>query len=182
MDMNTVRNGIESQFIGFADGLTRFYSAASQPHGEGINVMVSAGSIPIFAHGRATEFSPPNDKGILEQPASLEIFHQRRLALVNFTTNLFKVALKILSRTAMAVPVGMIELHEANTSFHQPSGQEAIVGERRFVLFDAVKLERGIAFTGKVDQVRRARLHYCCTIVRRDPGCDFRVSRLDQVL
>src|ERR1043165_400309 len=146
MDMNTVRNGIESQFIGFADGLTRFYSAASQPHGEGINVMVSAASIPIFAHGRATEFSPPNDKGILEQSASLEIFHKRGLALGNFTTHFFKVALEILSRTAMAVPVRMIELHEANTSFHQASSEEAIAGERRFIFFNTVKLERGIAF------------------------------------
>ena len=65
MDMDPVRNWIESEFIGFSYRLARLYAASCQPHRESVDMMVPACFFPRFAHGSSAKFTTPNDKRVV---------------------------------------------------------------------------------------------------------------------
>jgi hypothetical protein len=44
-------------------------AAAGQPHGEGVDVVVAADAVAIFAHRGAAELAAPDDERVVEQPA-----------------------------------------------------------------------------------------------------------------
>src|SRR5215475_2361293 len=104
--------------------------------------MIAAGRVAVLTHWRSTEFSTPDHKRVFEQTARFQVLHQRGLTLVHLSADFLKVALQILTRTAVAIPVGMIELHEAHAALNQPPGQQAVSREGSLVLFDSVKSER----------------------------------------
>ena len=53
-------------------------SAAGEPHGEGVDMMIATGRFADFAHRRAAELAAPNDDRVVEQASLLQIAHQRR--------------------------------------------------------------------------------------------------------
>ncbi len=45
--------------------------------------MVAAGGVAVLAHGGPAEFAAPDDEGVFEQPALLQIGHEGGLPLVH---------------------------------------------------------------------------------------------------
>src|SRR5436309_2307868 len=119
--MDAVDNGIETEFVGFAHGAAGFDAAASEPHGEGIDVVVAASGVAILAHRSAAKFAAPDDQGVLEQAARLQVFDQRSLGLVDLPADFLEIALEVFAGSAVAVPIGVIELDEADAAFDEPS-------------------------------------------------------------
>jgi hypothetical protein len=58
-----------TKFIRFPIERTAFSSAASQPDGEAIRIVIP--TIAALGKGRAPKFSGPNNQSLLEQPALL---------------------------------------------------------------------------------------------------------------
>src|SRR6476620_850556 len=101
--------------------------------------MIAAGGVAIFTHGSAAKFAAPDDQGVFEKAARLEVFDERCLSLIDFAANFFEVALEIFAGAPVTVPVGMIELDEANAAFDEAAGEKAIAGERWFIRLNTVK-------------------------------------------
>src|SRR5690606_17974447 len=73
----------------------------------------------------ASELTAPDDEGVVEQAAALEIDDKRGAGLVRESG----LVADALGESAMMIPVAMDELHEANTAFHKAACEEAVVGE-----------------------------------------------------
>src|SRR5881396_543661 len=84
-------------------------------------------------------------------------------------------AFRSFTRAAWAVPVGVVKLHEPHAAFDEPAREKTVSRKRRLARFDAIQFKGRLAFTGQIDQFRRARLHAAGHLVSRDPGVDFRV-------
>src|SRR6185436_18173402 len=112
---------------------------SGQPHGESVDMMVATGSVAVLAHRGPSEFAAPNHKCVCEKATGFQVFNQRSLSLVHFAADFFKIALEILTGTAMAVPIRVIELHEPDAAFDQPPSEQAIARERRLIFLDAIQ-------------------------------------------
>ena len=75
--------------------------------------MISADTLPIFTHRGAAEFAAPDDEG--------------GARLVDIFADLFEVAVEVLAGTAVAVPVGVVKLHEAGAAFDEAAGVEPVL-------------------------------------------------------
>ena len=74
MHVKSILDGMESDFVGAADGLSTANSAAGHPHGKAVGVMIP--SVPFFAHGGTTEFAAPDHQSRVEQSALLKVCQQ----------------------------------------------------------------------------------------------------------
>ena len=75
------------------------------------------------------------------------------------------------------VPVGMIELNKAHSSFHETPRQQAVSGKARFLwILDSIQVERLFAFSTRIHQFRCAGLHSIGHFVRIDASCNFFVT------
>ena len=72
VDVQPVLHGVQADVVGGADGAAAANASAGDPHGEAVGVVVAA--VPLFAHGRAAEFAPPDDERVVEEAAPLQIF------------------------------------------------------------------------------------------------------------
>jgi len=113
-------------------------AAAGEPHGEGVDVMVAADGDADLAHGRAAEFAAPDDERVFEEAALLEVEDEGGAGLIDVEADFLEVAVQIFAGAAVAVPVGVIELDEADAALDQSAGEEAVDGERRLAGLDAV--------------------------------------------
>ena len=71
----------------------------------------------------------------------------------------------------------MEQLDEADASFGQPSGQQAVGCKRPVAALGAVEIQHVLGFIGDVDQLGNAGLHPECQLVLADPGRDLEGSR-----
>src|SRR5947209_927214 len=101
--------------------------------------MVSASRIAVLAHRGPAKLPTPDHQRIVQESARFQILDQRRLALVHLAANFLEVALQIFAGAAMAVPVGMIELHKPNTAFNQAPCQQTISRKGWLGLIDTIK-------------------------------------------
>ena len=58
-------------------------------------MMIAAGGIAVFAHRGAPKLATPNDKGIIQQTAFFEVFHQRGLALIHLAADFLEIPLQV---------------------------------------------------------------------------------------
>src|SRR5438270_5322434 len=123
MDADLVCRGIEAELVRFAQSDARLNSAAGEPHGEAIRVMI-ASIIAALDHGGPAKFTAPDYQGILEHVALLEIFDQRRAGLIG----VLAVLLEIGGEIDVLVPGFVKELDEAHAALDQPSRQETVIG------------------------------------------------------
>ena len=182
MHVTPVLDRAETQFVGLPKNAPGLHAAAGKPHGESVNVMIAAGGLAVFAHGCAPEFTAPDHQRVVKQAAGFQVFHQGRLPLVHVAADLLKIALQILTRPAVAVPVGVVKLHEPHAAFDEPAREKTVSRKRRLARFDAIQFKGRLAFSGEIDQLRRTRLHAAGHFVSRDPGVDSRVTGLDRAL
>ena len=88
MHVDTVLYRIIAQLVGFTDRDAGFHTAAGQPHGERFDMMISSQEIAGFALGRAAEFAAPDNKCIIEDSPTFEIFDQSCRGLVHLLAQL----------------------------------------------------------------------------------------------
>ena len=67
----------EAQVVDLADGLAGFDAASGEPHREIVDVMVAADRFAHLPHRGAPELAAPDDQGVIEQAALLEVLDQR---------------------------------------------------------------------------------------------------------
>ena len=77
VDVQTILDGMQTDFVRATDDSPTFHTAACHPHGKSVGIVVA--TVPFFAHWRPTKFAAPNDERFVEQSALLEIAEQNRL-------------------------------------------------------------------------------------------------------
>src|SRR5437764_11509438 len=82
LDMEPVLDGGAAELVGLADAGAALDAAAGQPHGEAVRVMIAAGPFLELGGGLAAELAPPDDQGLVEQAAALEVLDQAGDGLV----------------------------------------------------------------------------------------------------
>ena len=92
--------------------------------------MVASGGLlgvagAVLTKGGASEFASPNDEGVFEQTAFLQVLNEGGGWGVGVDALLFELGEKV----AVLVPSGMHELNEAGPAFQKAAGGQAIVGE-----------------------------------------------------
>ena len=107
---------------------------------------------------------------------------ERGLGLIDLAATRDKINFQVFAGTAVAVPVGVIQLDETGAALDEATGEQTISGEGGFIFFDAVKFQRGLALAAKVDQFRRTRLHATSHLVGGDARVNLGIAGGDGVL
>ena len=115
--MHFILRHIESKLVCLTQGEAGFHAATSEPHGEGVRVVIPA-VIATLNHGRAAKLTAPDHNGILQQAALLQIQHQRSARLVRQTA----LGLQSTRESAVVIPCLMEELHKADTALDKAAG------------------------------------------------------------
>ena len=86
VDVNRVFRGLEAEFVRRAMSVTTAHAATGQPHGETVVVVIPPVDLACirsllgeFNGGCASEFTSPDDEGLIEKAALFEIFQGRRV-------------------------------------------------------------------------------------------------------
>jgi hypothetical protein len=121
----------EAEVVGAAVGDAGLDAAAGEPHRVGVLVVVAPGLGARAVAGdalpqrRAAELPAPDDQRVVEQPALLEVRHQRGHALVDVAALVGQAPAQI----GVVIPVGVVQLHQPHAALDEPPGQQAVVGE-----------------------------------------------------
>ena len=142
--------------------------AAGHPDREALDVVVAAGPL---GHRRPAELAAPDDQGLVEHAALLEVLDQGGGAAVDLGGGPADVALEV----AVVVPVAVIELDEPDAALGQAAGQQAVRGEGAVAPLGAVEVEDVLRLVRDVHQLGDARLHPEGRLVGADPGGDLGV-------
>ena len=120
VDVDTVFDSAETQFVRLANDRAGLHPAASQPDRKSVDVMVASGGFAVLAHWCATEFAAPDHERVFQESACFEVFDERGLSLIDVATNFFEIGLEIFAWPAVAVPVRVIKLHETDAALDEP--------------------------------------------------------------
>src|SRR6266496_2032274 len=177
VDVDFVLGRLESELIGGAVDVTAAHAAPGHPHAEPIVIMVPAINFACVAAGGGqlhgwcpTEFTSPDDQGVVQQAALLEILKQGADGLVA----LFGQAAVIDLDVVVVVPglTGAVPyLHEPNAPFDQAAGDQDLSGLSPF----AVHFADVLRFAAEVKSVRGIHLHPISQFKGLDAGFDLRV-------
>src|SRR5579871_3276806 len=96
MDADALLHGAKAKLIGGADGLAALDSAAGQPHGEPIWIVIA--SLSALRHRRAAKLATPYHQRRIEQAALLEIGEKRRDGTIHVSAHLFVIAVDVVVR------------------------------------------------------------------------------------
>ena len=174
VDMNLVFHRMQSEFVGFADDLSAFYSATSHPHGEPGRVVIPP--VSFLAHRGTAKFTAPDDEGFVQKPSGFEVSDKTDYGQVDLLTKPGVVALHL----GMAIPLAsgsVIELYEANPPLHQSAGEEALLAEDLCVpLIQAVERLGSRRLLLKVNRFGGVHLHVGGKLITADAGFQFTVG------
>ena len=126
MNVDLALNDSEAELVGCPVNVSSRQSGPGHPHREGVNVVVASDGLPVLPHGSTAKLSSPDHQGLVEHAAFLEVKDQGSAGLVGRPADFFKVVVESFARPPMAVPIGMVELDETDSTLHQPPGEEAI--------------------------------------------------------
>lgn len=119
----------------------------------------------------APRFGAPDDQSFSQQTTGFDVTNQGGRPI-----HTFALGGQASLEAAVVVPVGIVKFDMADTSFNQPTSQEAAVRERRFAGFDPVHLQRLFSLAGYAHQLRHGRLRTECQFVLTDASRDFGVT------
>jgi len=128
VEVDGVVGDVVAEGVGFAEGDTAFDTAAGHPHGEASGVVVAAEVLAdefALAVVGSPELAAPDDEGVVEHASSFEVADQCGGCLIGFST----LVGQLLGQAAVLVPALVVKLDEADASFGQTAGQEAVGGE-----------------------------------------------------
>ena len=124
--------------------------------------MVASGSLLVFGGRLAAEFSAPDDEGIFEHAAALEVFEQSRDRFVSRTRVEIVIVLEISVRIPVVIIVGpaRVDLDKPRPPFDETAGEETFAAEVFGLLtIHAVEGLRLFALLLHRDGLGRGRLH-----------------------
>jgi hypothetical protein len=101
--------------------------------------------LPALRHGRAPEFAGPDDEGVVENAALLQVGDQGHAGAVDFLGLQRDAVLD----AAVVVPVLVVELDETHAALGQTAGEKAVRGEGSVARLAAVELQRLRVFSCK---------------------------------
>ena len=117
-----ILNDVIAEIIRFAEVEAAFHSATRNPTGETARVLVAtvvvALAVALAAH-RAAEFAREHHESILEQPAGLEIFEERRGWLVDVVT----LPSHVVGEIPMVIPAAVKKLNETDIALCHPASE-----------------------------------------------------------
>ena len=121
----------------------------------------------------SSEFSTPNDDGVVEEATLGEVFDQGGGRLIGVAALEFELGGKV----AMLIPARVHELDEAYSALDEATSEEAVVGVGAFFLdIGSIHFEDVLGFLGDVGEVGHTGLHAEGKFVLRDAGFDFGVA------
>src|SRR5688572_26935092 len=94
-----------------------------------------------FAHWGTAELAAPDYQRFVEQAALFEIPDERRCRTIRFAAGLLQRSAEI----GVVIPIGVIELHKADTALNQAAREQAIVCIAALARLRAVHLQSGLA-------------------------------------
>src|SRR5262249_34882521 len=110
--------------IGIADDLAAFDAAAGEHGGPGSAVVIAT-AIVVDAR-RSAELAHPDDQGVIEEAAVLQVADQRRHPHVHLR---HQPPRRLGDLAVVRVPVREVDLYERHAYLHQPSRQQAAPAE-----------------------------------------------------
>ena len=176
VDRKRVLDDVVAELVGLAVDLAALGAAAGHPHREAARVVVAAVVLlgeSALAVDRAAELAAPDDERVVEHPALLEVLDEGVAGLVDVLALAPHAARKV----GVMVPVVMVDLDEADASFHETAGHQHAVGEASALTgFLAVQIEDVFRLLGEVGQFRHRSLHAEGHLILLDAGMGLRVA------
>jgi len=121
VDVDFVFHRRESKVVGRSVDGSAFDSAARQPHGETVGVVVSA--VATLRCGSSAKLAAPDDERFFKQAALFEISEQLRDRLVNVFAQ-FLVLCVVLAVGVPGLSVAVVDLHKSHAFFAQSPSQQ----------------------------------------------------------
>ena len=176
--VDQVFENVQAEIIGFPNDLAGFDASAGHPHCEAVGVVIASGVGGVFGtaefrHRGATEFTAPDNEGIVEHAALLEVFDEGGHGLVR------RLALLGEARVdgGVVIPGAVREHDEADAAFDHAASEQTVgsvsVGG---VLTDAVAVFSGLGFLREVEKFGGGTLHAEGKFVGVDAGGDFFIA------
>ena len=106
-----------------------FDPSSCHPGNHGILIMITAGIGCVFiswqlSDRQTSELASPDDQRVIEQPALLQVEHQRARPAIHF----FRQIPMTLRQMAMVVPAAVIQLDEPHASLDETSREQTVRG------------------------------------------------------
>ena len=171
-----VGRDVVAELVGGSVGMSCLHAAARHPHGEAAGMVVAPGlgAVPLALSGHATsELPAPDDEGVVEESAALEVGDERGAGLVGVAAARGAPG----GEAAVVVPVGMEELHEAHAALDETSREDAVGGVAAWASgIGTVELEDLVGLVGEVGELGHAGLHAEGHLILADAGRDLGVA------
>ena len=172
LDVETILDGMGSELVGPSNADAALDPAAGHEHREAVGVVIPTGALAVLSRWLATELTAPDDQGLIEHPALLEILDQSRDGLVGIAGMDAVVAFE----AAVGIPVIIVmrpagvDLDKANAALDKPPGQQALPTEViRSRPIDAVEITGRIGLLVKINRLGRVLLHIEGKLIARNP-------------
>ena len=124
-----------------------------------MNASIAADRDADFTHRCAPELAAPDHQRVVQETASLQVEDERGRSLVDLPTAIVEGLAEVVVGIAVVIPVGVVELHEANAALDHTAREQTVPRERGAIVFDAVERADFGRFTRKIHELGRARLH-----------------------
>ncbi len=149
-------------------------AASGHEHRVRIDVMIAAKASlrTKFAHRGTAEFPAPDDECPVEQASLTEVLDQRSNRLIDFLAYTFEW----LRNVVVMIPVGVIELDEAHTTFDETPRQKTVVRKAALAWFGSIHGQRFFGFFTEIDQFGSAGLHTISHLVGFDARLDLGIA------
>ena len=156
VDVYPLVNGGETELVGSPIAHAALYAAARHP--DGISVVVVVPALLSLRSGSSSEFSTPDDEGLVQQSPGLEILDKGGDALV---AGIRKGLVSSRDIAMAGIPGDVVsadgvgELDAAHPSFHQTAGDQAALG----VFAVSIEVPGGLGFLLDIEDIRNGKLH-----------------------
>ena len=133
VDADSIDHGLEADFIRLTMVDAAANAGAGEPGGERVRIVVAARLGVFLRQRQPTEFTSPDDQRRIEKSAALQV----RQEPGDWRIGLFREASVIAEDVHVAVPTKLVvhsarvDLHAADASFDQASGDQTLAGEMR---------------------------------------------------
>ena len=143
VDVDLVLDPGEAHLVGLAEREPTLHPATGQHDAEAVGIVVApedgAARGAAFAEGRAAKLAAPDDEGVVEQAALLEVLDQGRRGLVRLRHLLGEAIADVFGGIrAVEVPAPVEEVDEADALLNEATCEQAVVGEAGFAGLGAI--------------------------------------------
>ncbi len=127
VDVHFVHCGVITVVVGRPVGEAWFYASSGHPHGEAVGVVVA--SVVALGGRGAPEFAAPEDEGIFEEAAGLEVGEETGDGFVDFGCVLGVALVEIAMLVPLDVGIAVGDLDETDAALQETAGHEALAAK-----------------------------------------------------